>query len=73
MNRSQKRKYIQSNHKRIQQLMASSIVTTDKFDNISEEELNLLKERKHTNKELQDYFNKHDRLVRELDYLLRKR
>ena len=53
--------------------MSSNIVQTNAFDGMGEEEINLLKENKHTDKEKQGLFNKQKKLVLELDYLLRRR
>ena len=73
MNRTQRRQFYKDNSKRLQQLMSSKIVHTKAFDGMDEEEINLLKENKHTDKEKQELFNKQKKLVLELDYLLRKR
>ena len=73
MNRSQKRQFYKDNSKRIQQLMSSKIVNTKAFNDMDEEDINLLKDNKHTDKDKQELFNKQKRLVLELDYLLRKK
>ena len=73
MNRQEKRKFYKDNTKRIKQLMSSKVLRSDRFSKMSEKELSLLKERKHEDKELQDFYNLQEKLTRELDYLLRKR
>ena len=73
MNRGQKRQFQKDNSKRIQQLMSSKIVNTKAFNDMDDEDINLLKDNKHTDKDKQELFNKQKRLVLELDYLLRKR
>ncbi len=70
MNRKQKREYQRYAIPRIQQLLNSKLIHSNKLDGLSEEEVNLLKEDNHTDKSLQTLFNKQKKLILELDNLL---
>ena len=73
MNRKQKRALFNKNGKRIRQLLNSKVVNSDRFKGMDKEEIKLLQEGKHSDRELQDFFNLQKKLVLELDQLLQRK
>ena len=73
MNRRERRAYERLAIPRIGQLLKSKILNDDRLNGLPKEEIDLLKKKQHPNGELQTLFNKQEKLIKELDNLLRRK